>query len=238
MKSYSRIIFCVLTLALAVGCASTEVTKRHTNLGAGERIAKPERIYVYSFAATPEGIPSWSSAANRFSASKTPPTPEEIELGRDMGLLVAKKLVTEIQLMGLVALFGEKHTVPRTNDLMLTGYFGTIEEGSTAKRLTLGFGSGAAELTTSVEGYQMTKAGPRLLGTAKLESGGGKTPGLFVPVAVLAATANPIGLVVMGTAKVAMEVTGRSKIEGTAKRTAEAIAEQLRIKFKEQGWIK
>jgi hypothetical protein len=238
MKSYSRIIFCVLALMLAVGCASTEVTKRQTNLHAGEKIAKPERIYVYQFAATPEGIPSWSSAANRFSASKTPPTPEEIELGRDMGLLVAKKLVTEIQLMGLSALFGEKHTVPRTNDLMLAGYFGTIDEGSTAKRLTLGFGSGAAELTTSVEGYQMTKTGPRLLGMVKLDSGGGKTPGLIVPIAVLAATANPIGLVVMGTAKVAMEVSGRSKIEGTAKRTAEEIAAQLRIKFKEQGWIK
>jgi hypothetical protein len=37
---------------------------------------------------------------------------------------------------------------------------------------------------------------------------------------------------------VAMEVTGKSKIEGTAKRTAEAIADQLRIRFKEQGWIK
>ena len=84
----------------------------------------------------------------------------------------------------------------------------------------------------------MTSAGPRLLGTAKLESGGGKTPGLIVPIAVFAATANPIGLIVMGTAKVAMEVTGKSKIEGTVKRMAEAIADQLRVRFKEQGWIK
>jgi hypothetical protein len=42
----------------------------------------------------------------------------------------------------------------------------------------------------------------------------------------------------MGTAKVAMEVTGKSKIEGTAERTAESIGEQLRVRFKEQGWIK
>ena len=83
----------------------------------------------------------------------------------------------------------------------------------------------------------MTEKGPRLLGTVELDSEGGKTPGLIVPLAVLAATANPIGLVVMGTAKVAMEVTGSSKIEGTAKRTAKAIGEQLRTKFKKQGWI-
>jgi hypothetical protein len=37
---------------------------------------------------------------------------------------------------------------------------------------------------------------------------------------------------------VAMEVTGKSKLEGTAERTAKAIAEQLQIRFKEQGWIK
>ena len=93
------------------------------------------------------------------------------------------------------------------------------------------------EVTTAVEGYQLTKEGPHLLGLGQLESGGGKTPGLIGPLAVLAATANPIDLIVVGAAKVGMEVTGKSKIEGSAKRTAEAIAAQLQIKFKEQGWI-
>ena len=84
----------------------------------------------------------------------------------------------------------------------------------------------------------MTAKGPRLLGSAELQSGGGKTPGLIVPLVVLAATANPIGLIVMGTAKVGMEITGKSKLEGTAERTAKSIAEQLQKRFKEQGWIK
>ena len=237
MKSCTRIVLCVFALLLAVGCASTKVTERDSKIGTKEKIAKPERIYVYPFAASSSDIPTWSSGADRYSESETPQTPEQIEMGRNVGILVAKELVTKIQMMGLSALEGGQQTVPRVNDLMLTGYLGAIEEGSTLKRVTLGFGSGAAELTTTVEGYQMTSTGPRLLGTAKLESGGGKTPGLIVPIAVLAATANPIGLIVMGTAKVAMEVTGKSKIEGTAKRTAEAIAEQLRVRFKEQGWI-
>jgi len=84
----------------------------------------------------------------------------------------------------------------------------------------------------------MTNKGPRLLGSGQLESGGGKTPGLIVPIVVLAATANPIGLIVMGGVKAEGELSGRTKIEGSAKRTAEAIAEQLQIKFKEQGWVK
>ncbi len=139
--------------------------------------------------------------------------------------------------MGLLAEEGNPQSQPRPNDLMLIGYFEAVEEGSTVKRLALGFGSGATELTTSLEGYQMTKNGPRQLGSEKLDSSGAKTPGLFVPLAVLAATSNPIGLIVMGGAKVAMEVTGKSKIEGAAQRTAEAIADQLRVRFKEQGWI-
>jgi len=237
MKSFTRIALCMLALVMAVGCASTKVTGRDSKIGT-EKIAKPERIYVYPFAATHEDIPSWSTAGNRVDKPSKPPTPEELEVGRELGDLVAKELVTKIEGMGLVALEGSQQSLPQPNDLMIIGYFGALEEGSTAKRLALGFGSGATELTTAVEGYQMTPSGPRLLGSGQLESAGGKTPGLIVPIAILAATANPIGLIVMGGIKAEGEISGRTKIEGSAKRTAETIAEQLEIKFKEQGWIK
>jgi hypothetical protein len=236
MKSFSRLALCMLALLVAAGCASTKVTGRDSKIGT-EKIAKPDRIYVYPFAATQVGIPTWATPAEQFAQPIKPPTPEELELGRKAGALVAKELVTEIEEMGLLAVEGRHQSHPQPNDLMIIGYFGAVEEGGTVKRLTLGFGSGAAELTTTVEGYQMTNGGPRLLGSAKLDSAGGKTPGLFVPLAVLAATANPIGLIVMGGVKLHGEVTGRTKIEGAAKRTAEAISEQLRARFKEQGWI-
>jgi len=237
MKTFTRIALCLLALVMAAGCASTEVTQRDSKIGT-KKIARPDRIYVYPFAATHVGIPTWATTAERYAQPIKPPTPEELEVGRKLGALVAKELVTEIEGIGLLALEGGHQSHPQPNDLMIIGYFGSIEKGSTVKRITLGFGSGATELVTTVEGYQMTSEGPRLLGSAKLDSAGGKTPGLFVPLAVLAATANPIGLIVMGGAKVGMELTGRSKIEGTAKRTAEAISEQLRVRFKEQGWVK
>ena len=234
MKSLTRIVLCLFALVVASGCASTEITNHESKIGT-KKIAKPERIYVYPFAATPADIPTWSVSANRYSESPTPQTPEELAVGRELGILVAKELITAIQKMGLSALQGSKHTVPRINNLLIAGYFEAIEKGSTAKRLTLGFGSGAAELTTAVEGYQMTPEGPRLLGSAELQSDGNKKPGLIVPLAVLAATANPLGLVVMGGVSVYGEVSGRNKIEGAAKRTAEAIADRLRVRFQEQG---
>jgi len=238
MKSFTRIALIMLALVVATGCASTNVTERHSQMGVGEKIAKPDRIYVYPFATTHADIPSWATVDDRIDKPAKPPTPDELEVGRELGGIIAKELVTKIQEMGLVALEATQNSLPKPNDLMIVGFLGTVEEGSTAKRLALGFGSGAADLTTAVEGYQMTNTGPRLLGSAQLDSGGGKMPGLIVPLAVLAATANPIGLVVMGGVKVAGEMSGRSKVEGSAKRTAETIAEQLEIKFKEQGWIK
>src|SRR5262249_27269153 len=86
------------------------------------------------------------------------------------------------------------------------------------------FGSGNAELKTMVEGYQMTAQGLRRLGSGQLDTGGNKTPGVLVPLAVAAATANPIGLRVGGTMKLYGEKTGSDTIEGAGKRTADAIA--------------
>ena len=58
-----------------------------------------------------------------------------------------------------------------------------------------------------------------------------------MPAAVAIATANPIGLIVVGGAKIYGEASGRSGLEGRARATAEAIAEQLEIRFQDRGWI-
>ena len=60
---------------------------------------------------------------------------------------------------------------------------------------------------------------------------------MVVPLAVVAATANPIGLVVGGAVKATGEATGSDTIQGAAKRTADEIAAQLHTAAEEQGWI-
>ena len=66
--------------------------------------------------------------------------------------------------------------------------------------------------------------------------GGGKIPGVLVPVAVVAATGNPVGLIVGGAAHLVGE-SGSETLEGTAKGTAEEVAEELEVPFRDQGWI-
>jgi len=92
-------------------------------------------------------------------------------------------------------------------------------------------------MDTVVEGYVMTPQGLRRLGSGTLTSSGSKTPGLVVPAAVTIATGNPIGLIVAGGTKILGETSGRNALEGRAKATADAIAEQLRIRFHDRGWI-
>jgi hypothetical protein len=137
-------------------------------------------------------------------------TPEQIATGRKLGAEVATDLVTEIQNMGLPAVLADGQPPPNVGDLVIK---------------------------TVVEGYLMTDQGLRRLGSGELNSGGGKTPGLAVPLVVAAATANPIGLVVAGAAKLYGEESGKTTIEGAAQRTAEEIADKLKVAFEKQGWI-
>jgi hypothetical protein len=101
----------------------------------------------------------------------------------------------------------------------------------------LGFGSGAAEVTSRVEGYLATKDGMRKLGSGGATSGAGKSPGTVVPIIVTVVTKNPIGLLVTTPIKVGSEMAGKGQIEDVGERMADKIADELEIKFQEQGWI-
>ena len=235
MKPFSRVALCLFALVALAGCASTQVTGSQND--SGEKIARPDRIIVHDFAASPADIPAWSAAAGRHAAPSTPQTEKEIETGRKLGAQVAKELVAEIQDMGLPAELAAGQPEPNVGDIVITGYFESIDEGSAAKRMAIGFGSGAAELRTHVEGHLMTDQGLREVGSREIDSAGGKTPGAVVPLAVTIATANPIGLIASSALKVGGEVSGKSTIEGSAKRTAKEIGAELKVAFQKQGWL-
>jgi Domain of unknown function (DUF4410) len=230
----SRAAMWLFALLIVAGCASAEVTERQRYEGA--KLARPDRIIVHDFTSNPAEVPSESPFA-ALLAGAVPPTPEQRELGRKLGAQIAEDLVADLQSMGLPAVRAEGQGAPRINDIVLRGYFISVEEGSAGKRVLVGFGSGAAEMRAAVEGYQATAVGLRLLGSGEVSSEGGGLPGVAAPLAVLAATANPIGLVVGGAAKLYGEGSGSDTIEGAAKRAADEIAAQLRTAAEGQGWI-
>ncbi len=234
MRPLTRAALALFALAALAGCASTKVTSRQAYNGA--QLPRPDRILVENFGATPSDVPP-NSELGAEAAGAEPQTPEDVEVGRKLGAEVARQLTLDLQDMGLPAVQAVGQPPPRPDDIVIKGNFYGIEEGSTGKRVLLGFGSGAAELRTAVEVYQMTPTGLRSLAGGTTNSGGGKTPGMVMPLAVFAATANPIGLIVVGAAKVYGEKSGRSTIEGAAKRTADEIAAQIKVGAQKQGWL-
>jgi hypothetical protein len=200
-------------------------------------LARPNQIWVYDFIADPARIPPDASIRSDLSAPTTPPTAEELETGRKLGALIAKDLVADIQAMGLSAVQAGPSTAPQVGEGVIRGYLVSVEGGSAVKRFIIGFGSGTSEMDTVVEGFVMTPQGLQKLGSGTLSSSGNKTPGIVAPAAVAIATGNPIGLIVVGAAKVYGEVSGKSTLEGRAKATADAIAEQLKIRLQDRGWI-
>ncbi len=122
-------------------------------------------------------------------------------------------------------------------NLLIGGEFISIDEGSRAKRMLIGFGAGAVELRTLVEGYLVTKDGLEPLGSAEIRAAGGKMPGMLVPV-LGGAMAGEAGrsAVISGTLNAAQEL-GPEGMSAAAKRTANEIAKVLRDAFRRRGWI-
>lgn len=233
-RKLAMLVSCLFAMVGVAGCASTEHSNRQI---VNERIPRPGHIWVYDFAATPAEVPAGSALAGQHSEHPTPQTPEQIEAGRRVGAEIAIALVEEIRGMGLPGVRASSGVKPEINDLVIRGYLLSVDEGSAAKRVGIGFGSGGSDLTVAAEGFQMTAQGLRKLGSGTAHSGGSKTPGSAMGVAALVATGNPVGLIVGTGVKLYGEHTGSSKIEGRAKATAKEMAEVLKKRFQEQGWV-
>lgn len=237
-KRYINAIAFLVAVAMLAGCASTKVTQESPIRDVG--LARPDMIYVYNFVSSPADVPSDSSLYGQFDTPSTPPSQEEAETAQKYGAVIAEELVKDIQNMGMPATNAVMGSTPQIGDGIIRGYIVSTEGGNAAglaKRMVIGFGAGAAEISTVVEGYVMTANGPQWLASGSVQAQGNKAPGLIVPAAITAATANPIGLIVVGGLKIAGAATGRSGLEGRAKSTADAIAAQIKIRFQERGWI-
>jgi hypothetical protein len=234
-KSIFNLCLVGLVARLLAGNASADITNR-VILVTGT-IPQPGQIWVYDFAATPAEVPAESALAGQPDLDPTPQTPDQVAEGKKLGAEIAAELVADIQKLGMPAAQATTDTKPQLNDLVIRGYLISIKEGDAKKRFGIGFGEGASELKTAVEGFQMTSNGLRKLGSGNVDADGSKKPGTALGVAGLIATHNPAGLIISSGRHVYGEESGNSKVEGRAKDTAKEVAEALKQRFQEQGWI-
>jgi len=228
-------VWYMAALLIVAGCASTEVYNRK-QLVTGP-LPRPATVWVYDFGATSADVQKDSGFSGLFSQENTTQTAEDITQGRMLGARIATGLIREIRDMGMPGKKAVDGSALQINDIVIRGYIISYDEGSAAKRVTIGFGSGASNLKVAVEGFQVTAEGLRKLGSGASSAGGNATPGSAVGAAAWIATANPAGFVVSTGVKAYGEASGRSKVEGRADQTAKEIAKVLEKRFKELGWI-
>jgi hypothetical protein len=233
LRNIATTILCLFAVLVVAGCASTQMRQREINVTG--KIPRPGTIWVSDFVADASDLPPDSTFAGQTPV--TPPTEEEAALGRELGISIATQLAQRIRDMGMPAQVAVPGTTPQINDIMIRGCLVSIEQGSAAKRMTIGFGSGGSELSAAVEGFQMTATGLRKLGSGTIGAEGGKGPGASLGVAGWLITGNPVGLIVGGGVKLYGEASGSSKVQGRAKQIANEIADVLKERFQQQGWI-
>ena len=175
MKLFNQIALCLPALLVIAGCASTKIDSRDEVVT--QKLPRPAHIWVYDFAATPADVPDESALAGQHSEHNPPQTAEQIATGRQLGAEIEALLVKQIRGMGLPAEHAVTGTKPQINDLVIRGYLVSYNKGSAAKRILIGFGSGASDLKVAVEGFQMTAQGLRKIGSGTTDSEGGKRRG-------------------------------------------------------------
>jgi len=139
--------------------------------------------------------------------------------------------------MGLPATNASAASGPQLNDVVIEGSLLSIQQGSAAERVSIGFTGGESELKVAVEVYQKTANGMRMLGHSDVDATGNKAPGAAVGLASLAATHNPAGLIVTSGMKMSGEDGGGNTIQGRVQQIAQEIAAALKKQFQKQGWI-
>jgi hypothetical protein len=225
---------CLLALVLLAGCASTKESDYQQKVTGP--LPPPSHIWVYDFAASPADVPPHSALANQ-STFGAPETPDQLAQGRQLGAEIAGQLVQEISAMGLPAAVASRGTRPQVNDIVIEGSLLSVQTGNATERVTIGFAAGDTELKVAVEGFHMTPSGLREIGSADETAKGAETPGAAFGLATMLATHNPAGFIVSTGMKAYGEESGKDTIQGRAKQIAQDIAQKLKLRFQQQGWI-
>jgi hypothetical protein len=227
-------LFYVLLFALLAGCAHTSAQPVSTY--SGPALAKPQRVLVVDFAVSADQVSLnrgvFESRAQPSDA--TAPNAEQLKLGQEVATTLSEELVKRICALGLAAerAPGGKKAEPGT--MVIEGRFVSIDEGSKARRLVIGFGAGGTEVKTIAEAYVGTPSGPVLAQTFETEAKSAPTPGLVSGGPAVAA-----GRVVVAGAIAATKVVTETKrgVAADAAHTAEELAKRLGEFFVAQGWI-
>ena len=228
-------LFCAALLMAA--CSSTEekVTKSYA---ANTPLPYPSKILVYDFAISPTEVSPDSVATAQLKGAGDDPhkNAEREYLERQIAAIVSEDVADNLRKLGLPATRWLGAPPAGTDIYAIEGQFLTIDEGSAAARMIVGFGAGATEVRTLVQAYYISDGRKSVLGEAEVSAESSKKPGLaaMVPVGA-AATSLAAAAAIQTGIGVVTEIN--TDVRKAAEDTAEAIVDALKPRMEEEGWI-
>ena len=229
----------VVVMAIAVGCAPTNVQQQGTTL---TQLPRPDLVMVYDFAVSPDEVKLDTGLSaelmQKYQQHKgTSPTAQEIKLGHKVAEAVADELVKKIRSYGLWAERGFGYPYGKGKVLMVKGQFVSIDQGNRTERVAVGLGAGRSDVQANVQVYELTPQGLKEVDTLRGEAKSSYKPGMAEMMGVGAVAGHLLmSTVVSGAVAGATEMTSAT-VEADGKRLADKIAVELGNFFVNQAWI-
>lgn len=207
-----------LALSIVMGCASAATQRTGQAVQKGS-LARPPVLLVYDFAVAPEDAPPSL----------------EIARGQEIAKSLSEEVVRKLEAVGIAAQRATDSTrVPR-HALVVKGQFETIQEGSQAKRVLVGFGAGSTQLQVQVQIYRMMEDGLQRISELEGQARGNRMPGVALSGATAAGTGFLLPLFVNAGLATSREVMGG--IQADIDRLAEQFAYKAVAFYHRQGWM-
>jgi hypothetical protein len=228
-----NILLTGLALFGITGCARVSVENVNVRaLG----LPRPQMIYVHDFAVSADAVALDSGlAARALEMAKGTETEDRIKIGKEISRIVSENLVNEIRAQGMPAQLAGPAVVPGPT-LTIDGQFVSVDEGSRAKRMVVGFGAGASEIRTLVQVYETVDGGRRLVEDFYTTVKSSRKPGMG-PMAGAGAAAGRAASSAAASAGIGVLSARSQTVEADAKAAAAEIAKELGKFFVERGWI-
>jgi len=224
-----------MALTVTSGCArvSTAHVQKTT-----DRLAKPALILVQDYQMSPNEVQLDSAISSQIKrAVKGTKTEDQLRVEEEVSRTLTTTLVDEIRKLGIPAEPARMASAVAGPTLSIEGQIVSINEANKAKRLVIGLGSGASEVRTLTQVYEVTSGdGHRLVEDFYTTTKSSRKPG-FGPMAGLGAAAGLAASHAAAAGGVGLATALSQTVEADVKHSAKQIAKELAKLFVEQGWI-
>jgi hypothetical protein len=214
-SSFQVVALILVVTVFSAGCASvnTNGIRRHR----GPRLPAPIAIVVYDF--EPTGTSIGLDTGRDADGERGALSKEDLENRREVGKALADVLAKELESNGILTSRKSGPIGVPSGSMAIGGQIVTVDEGSRAKRIFIGFGSGKSRLTSAAQLYAVPDADPSIIWEYQNTAASGSKPGIL--------TTLPIGVAVQGVTLLLLVITGGLTTMGEVSAASTANAKRM-----------